>query len=256
MEQNQRFDESNEIELREIVELLLRRAVIIILTGIVFGLIAFLTSKFIINPQYQSTTKVYIINRQVQSTVTYSDLQTGTQLTKDYKELVKSRPVTELVIQELGLTMTHEQLSELITVETPIDTRILKISVTDYDPYMARDVANALREAAATHISTVMEIESVNVVEYANLPTIPISPNVRLYTLIAIVLGLMIASGLALLINYMDDTIKTPEEVETYLGLSVLASIPQVESEEKISKNKKKDVMKETLYRASEARNG
>jgi capsular polysaccharide biosynthesis protein len=240
MEQKQNINEEVEIDLRELLELLWRKAIIIILAGIVFALAALMISKFIIQPQYQSTTKVYIINRQTQSTITYSDLQSGTQLTKDYMELVKSRPVTEQVIQELGLDMTHEELCTHISVETPSDTRILKITVTDYDPYMARDVANAIREAAAVHISTVMDIESVNVVEEANLPEVPSSPNIMRNTIIAAILGIFLAVGLILLIHTLDDTIKTPEEVEKYLGLSVLASIPQVEMEGTPGKKKKK----------------
>ena len=239
MEQNLTNQET-EIDLRELLAVILHKAVIIILTGILFGLMALLFSKFLINPQYQSTTSVYIINRQTQSAITYSDLQSGIQLTKDYMELVKSRPVTEQVIQELGLNMSHEQLCGHISVETPADTRIMKITVTDYDPYLARDVANAIREAAAVHISAVMDIESVNIVEEANLPARPSSPNVMKNAMIAAMAGLFLAMGLVVLIHILDDTIKTPEDVEKYLGMSVLASIPLVEIEGAQTKKKKK----------------
>ena len=233
-------NQETEIDLRELLAVILHKAVIIILTGVVFGLMALLFSKFLLSPKYESTTSVYIINRQTQSAITYSDLQSGIQLTKDYMELVKSRPVTEQVIQELGLNMSHEQLCGHISVETPADTRIMKITVTDYDPYLARDVANAIREAAAVHISSVMDIESVNIVEEANLPSRPSSPNVMKNAMIAAMAGLFLAMGLVVLIHILDDTIKTPEDVEKYLGMSVLASIPLVEIEGAQTKKKKK----------------
>ena len=232
-------NQETEIDLRELLAVILHKAVIIILTGVVFGLMALLFSKFLLSPKYESTTSVYIINRQTQSAITYSDLQSGIQLTKDYMELVKSRPVTEQVIQELGLNMSHEQLCGHISVETPADTRIMKITVTDYDPYLARDVANAIREAAAVHISSVMDIESVNIVEEANLPARPSSPNVMKNAMIAAIAGIFLAMGLVVLIHILDDTIKTPEDVEKYLGLSVLASIPLVEIEGAQTKKKK-----------------
>lgn len=225
MEQKQQREEI-ELDLREVFGALLRKIWVILFVGIIAALGALLASQFLITKMYESTTKVYVLNKQDNTMVTYTDLQTGTQLTKDYMELVTSRPVTDQVISDLGLVFDSRTLAGMITVQTPQDTRILKITVRDKDPYQARDIANAVREASATHISNVMDIKSVNVVEKANLPERPASPNVMKNTLIGGVLGCFLAVFAVLLLFLLDDTVKTPDDVEKYLGVSVLGSIP------------------------------
>ena len=118
-----------EIDLRQLFFVLLDKIWIIILSGIGCALLGLMISKFFLVPEYESTTQLYVINRQTEGKVSSADLSAGTQLTKDYKELVISRPVTEQVISDLNLDMTHGQLEEKITVETPQDSRILKIIV-------------------------------------------------------------------------------------------------------------------------------
>lgn len=220
-------DDEINIDLIELFGVLWRKAFIIILVGFVFAVLSYAGTKFLITPLYTSTTKMYVLSKQNDNaTVTYTDLQTGTQLTKDYMELVKSRPVLEKVIEQLNLDMSSDDLKDTITVETPEDTRILTVKVKHADPEMARDIANAIREAVSIQIKTIMDAESVNVVEEGNLPEKPSSPSAMKNTLIGGFLGCVLAVGIILLIYLLDDTIKTPDDVEKYLGLSVLASVP------------------------------
>ena len=98
-------------------------------------------------------------------------MQTSTQLTKDYAELIKSRTVLEGVIAQLNLNITYQQLLGKLTVDTSTDSRIVTIIVSDEDPYTASEMANAIRDMAAEHIQSVMDIEAVNVVDSANIPS-------------------------------------------------------------------------------------
>ena len=182
-----------EIDLREIFSVLLSHLGIIILSGLVLGLVAIVGTKVFITPQYQSVTKMYVLAKQNNDTLTSADMQTSTLLTKDYAEMIQSRTVTEAVIAQLGLDMTHEQLVNKISVSNTTDTRIITISVLDKDPYMARDIANAVRDTAAEHIKNVMNSEAVNVVDEANIPAEKYSPSVSKNGLIGGVLGCMIA---------------------------------------------------------------
>ena len=110
MEQNQMNNDEIEIDLREIFSVLLSHLGIIILSGLVLGLVAIVGTKVFITPQYQSVTKMYVLAKQNNDTLTSADMQTSTLLTKDYAEMIQSRTVTEAVIAQLGLDMTHEQL--------------------------------------------------------------------------------------------------------------------------------------------------
>lgn len=223
-----------EIDLREIFGVLRKNLLIIILSAFLGGMLMFYVGTALINKTFESTTKIYVLNKQEAQTVTYNDLQTGTQLTKDYAELVTSRTVTTQVIANLDLQNSYEdmkeitpdELADMITVEAKQDTRVIYITVKDKNPMRAQDIANVVRISASKQIYDVMDIEAVNVVDYANLPEEPVSPNVKLLVVIGCILCTIIAVSVSVIIYMLDDTIKTPDDVERFLGLSVLASIP------------------------------
>ncbi|MCR5421502.1 MAG: protein-tyrosine kinase [Lachnospiraceae bacterium] len=220
-----------EIDLVELLGVLMSKLWIIIIFMMIGGVITFLISVYVIVPQYISTTKMYIINRQSSETLTYSDLQTGTQLTKDYQELVVSRPVLEEVREKLSLPMDNKELKSKIDVSVPTDTRIVTITVEDSSPEMARAIADEIRNSASLHISAVMNTEAVNVVEEADLPLEPSSPKIVKNTVIGAAVGVFIAIVIVVLVYIMDDTIKNPDDIEQYLKVSVLGSIPYDEED-------------------------
>ena len=164
--ENHRENDAIEVDLLEIVSVLFSRFWIIFGGGMLAAVIGFVISMFILTPTYESTTKIYILNKSESTTVTYSDVQMGTQLTKDYAELINSRYVLEEVIRILSLTeMEYRDLLDMVSVQTPTDTRIVSITVTDINPKQAQDIANCIREVAGEHIQNVMDIDAVNVVE-------------------------------------------------------------------------------------------
>lgn len=238
--ENQKQQDEIEIDLLELFYVLLGHAWLIISVGLFCALSCFAISKFIIPPTYKSTTKIYILNKNENTSVTYSDVQIGTQLTKDYAELINSRYVLEAVIQELSLSIDYKELTEKIDVNTPTDTRIVAITVEDRNPVMAMNIANSVRENASAHIQNVMDIDAVNVAETANMPTEKASPSCLKWTLIGGILGCIVVSAILLIRHLMDDTIKSSDDVEKYLGLSTLALIP-MRTDEASSKKKRKN---------------
>lgn len=240
METNQLREEEIEIDVFEMIRVLISKMGIIILSGLLLALIAIVGTKLLITPKYQSVTKMYVLAQQNSDTVTNSDLQTSTLLTKDYADLITSRTVTESVINKLGLELKYEELIDKIEVGTTSDTRIITIKVKDEDPYMARDIANAVRDTAAEHIKSVMNIEAVNVVDMANIPDEKCSPSLLMNGLIAGVLGCFLAVVVILIQYISNDTIKLTEDVEKYLGLSILGVIPMDKND--VKKKPKKRV--------------
>lgn len=222
-----------EIDLLELLHILFGRIGLILNVGILAAIVCFIISEFVLTPVYESTTKIYILNKTESSSVTYSDVQMGTQLTKDYAELIGSRYVLEEVIQKLGLeNMTYNDLLGTVSVNTPTDTRIVSITVENTDPVQAMRIANCIREVAGEHIQNVMDIEAVNVVETANMPTRKAGPPVFRWTIIGGLIGGVLICALILVQYLMDDTVKSSEDVEKYLGLSTLALIPLIEDAE------------------------
>ena len=225
-----------EIDLGEIFHLILSRLGVIILSGIILGVISIIGTMLFITPQDESTTKIMVLNKQDSNTLTSADMQTSTQLTKDYAELIKSRTVLEGVIAQLNIT--YQQLLGKLTVDTSTDSRIVTIIVSDEDPYTASEMANAIRDMAAEHIQSVMDIEAVNVVDSANIPSEKASPSLAKNGVIGGLLGVIIAMAIVIIIYLTNDTIKVEEDVERYLGLSVLGSIPYSEKESRSKKQK------------------
>ena len=238
---NQQQDGEVEINLAELIPYLFHWLWLIAIVGLLTAAIGFAISAFVLTPKYQSTTKVYILNKSNdKDTVTVSDTQLATYLTKDFKELIKSRTVLETVVNECNLKETAEALNGKISVGNTQDTRIISISVKDENPERAQYIANAVREVAAIHLREVMDLEAVNVVEEANLPKQPVEPSKRKFTLIGFLIGAVITIAILIIRYYLDDSIKTSEDIERYLGMTTLATIPMFDGTESDKKKRKK----------------
>ena len=198
-----------------------------VLITTVVGLAICLT---VITPQFRSTTKILILNRQNSDALQYSDFQISSQLTKDYEELIESRDVIESVIEKCGLEDTYEQLVSRVSISNTTDTHIISISVEDPDPQVAQTIANTLRDTASEHITSVTDVQAVNIAEKANLPTEAASPSKLIWAVVSAGIG-GLAMLIFLVIRYIsDDSIKSEADVEQYLGLPTLALIPKMET--------------------------
>ena len=225
MEHNTNFTNEDEIDLLELLMALLNKWYLIAVAGLVCALAGMLFTMFLIPEKFESKTSIYIYNQQTDN-MTMSDLQTGSTLTKDFEILVKGRNVLENVIEKLNLDMTYNQLNGMVSVTVPANTRIVEISVKTTDPYLSRDIADAVREISSKSIAEVMGVDAVNVVEKANLPEGKAGPSISKNTLMGGMAGAVLACGIVVLLTLLNDTICTPEDVEKYLGLSTIGIIP------------------------------
>jgi len=220
-----------EIDIKQIFRAVLKRWWLILLVPLVTSSIAVYVSFFVIDPVYEANATLYVISRQEaqQSTIQYNDMLVGQQLVKDYREIVKSRTVTSQVIEDLDLDMSSKELAEKISVGSKNDTRIIEISVQDTDPDRASIIANKTCEVFMSKVKDLMKVENVEIVDNAISPETPVKPRPLLNIAIGMFLGLFVALGVIFLIEYLDDTIKNSEDVEKYLGLPVLGTIPDLD---------------------------
>lgn len=229
----QKYDTEIEIDLMEIFMVLLHYIWVIVIAAVIVGGAAFAFSRFVITPTYESTTRILVLNRQdaAGGNLTYSDLQLGTSLTKDYPELIQSRYVVEKVKEMFELDTPYEAFIKKIQVSTKSDSRIIDITITDPDPVLAKEIADALRDIAAERIVEVTDIQAVNMVDEANVPARPSNPSVIKWTMIGFMLGGFLAAAVVLVRFLLDDTIKSSEDIEKYLHLSTLGLIPLGQAE-------------------------
>lgn len=238
MEQNVNYahDAEMEIDLKELFFVLLNKWHLIFLSGFLCALIGLLTAMFVMPEKYQSKTSIYIYDQQKEG-MSYTDLQISTVLTKDYEVLIKGRAVLEKVIEELDLDCSYSTLNSMVQVNIPDSTRIVEIIAETTDPYLSKNIADAVREVSSETIKSVMNVDAVNVVEAANLPEGKSSPNVSKYTVLGGMFGCVAAAGVIILLFLTNDTIRSQEDVEKYLELSVLGTIPLTEDQKE--KNRK-----------------
>ncbi len=215
-----------EIDLVELFYYLKKRILIIISVVAVCAIVGFLYSSLLVTPQYTAETRMYVLNRSSAAGVVSSDYQISNNILSDYKVLITGKNVTKEVVSQLGLGMSPAALGARIKVTAPEETRVLQISVTDTNPQLAADITNKVCEVAARQMQEIMDVDAVRLIYPADVPNAPSGPNVKQDAVLAALLGLIASVGVLVLIYILDDAIRTEEDVERYLGLSVLGVIP------------------------------
>lgn len=232
MERNNMVKGNNEIEidLLELLRALKQRLWLILLAFIVGGGAAGTYSKLILTPQYTSTAMLYVLSKETTLT-SLADLQIGSQLTTDYRIIMTSRPVLENVIDALGLQMSYRSLRGKLKIDNPAESRILTVTVQDPDPRLAKLIVDEVAYTASDYIGDIMEMVPPKMIEDGEIVPVPVSPNNRKNTMIGALAGAMLVCGLTFLEVILNDTIRTDENVARYLGITVLASVPEREGE-------------------------
>ena len=230
-------EETVEIDLLEILFLIKKRILIIIAAALLFGSVTGIITHYFVEDLYSSTSKLYILSTSATSITSLTDIQIGTSLTKDYIQLVQGRPMVEEVIDNLNLNRTYEELLDQMTFSNPTDTRILVITAKDPDPELAKDIVDEFAVVARSNIASIMKIEEPSVTEWGYISDKPVSPNLLKNVLIGALLGIFLSVVVIVLLYMLDDTVKSSDDIEKYLKLNTLTSIPLLEDEDKSSRN-------------------
>lgn len=160
--------------------------------------------------------------------VQYNDILMNQKLVKTYSTIASSNKVIDQVILDLDIDIPPEDVKEKITVTSVGDTEIIKISVQDKDREFAADLANGTAVVFMDVVAETMKMDNIQVIDEAKVPEKPIKPRALLNIVISGILGIMIGVGVVFLQEYLDNTIKTPEDVEEYLGIPVIGTIPNI----------------------------
>ncbi len=219
-------DQEFEIDLVEVGYLLLGKLQYLLLCFLAGAVLLNAYAYFCITPTYTSTSKLYVVSSSSDSVVDLTDLNIGNSLTSDYEELILSYPMLDIVIDDLDLDISSDELSRLIELNNPSDTRILEIAVTTADPQLSMDIANEVVEAATEYLPKTMSTMAPNIAQEAKLAEHKAGPSYLHYTLIGAVLGLVLCCTVLIVMYLMDDTIHSGEELERCFGYVPLTEIP------------------------------
>lgn len=219
---------ANEIDYFELAMLLLDNLHYIVLFFLLGALIFNAYSYFWIHPTYQSTASIYIVSASGGTVVDLTDLNLGSSLKNDYRELIMSYPVLDRVSKKLGLDWSTGRMSGAISVSNPADTRILKLTATAEEPELAMNIANAVAEVAVEYLPETMSTEAPNIAQKGRLPGSKANPSYTKYTMMGGLVGALLCCAWFAFKMFMDETIRTPEDMEKYFGAVPLTTIPYV----------------------------
>ncbi|MCT8140339.1 capsular biosynthesis protein [Anaerobacillus sp. CMMVII] len=220
------------ISLKELFETIKKRLLMILLITVAAVAVAGVISYLVLTPVYQSSTQLLVNqSKSDQQSYTQSDIRSNIELINTYNEIMKTPIILDKVIDELGLTRSTGALNGQISVRSQGNSQVVAITVLDPDPALAVQIANKVATVFQREIIAIMNVDNVSILSEAKLaenPT-PVKPNPKLNMAIAFVVGLMIGVGLAFLLEYLDNTIKTERDIEQHLGIAVIGSIPTFE---------------------------
>lgn len=218
-----------ELDLYEIWQVIAKRWSMIVLIPLLAVAASAVVSLFVLVPQYQASTTILVMKPAETAQILYQDIQVSRQLVDTYREIARSATVLNKVVANLQLPYSTEDVREQVDVTSVRNTEIINISATNPDPETARNIANEVARVFMSEVIAIYKVENVSLIDRATAPADPISPRVELNVAVAFVVGLMAAVGLAFLQEYLDKTIKSPEDVQKHLQLPVLGIIPYVE---------------------------
>lgn len=217
-------EQFDEIDLREIFQIIRKHFALIILIPILFALIGAFVSIYFIDPVYEaSTTLIILQDKDAKEQISKTDVDLSKSLIYTYAEMAKSYTVIENTAKALKIDKLNE---DDITVSPVKDTQILKVAVRHTDPVLARDIADTLVIEFSEEIERITKTDNVSVVDYARVPLDPVKPNIMMNTAISGVLGAMLIIFTVFLKEYLDNTVKTDKDIESLLGITVIGAVP------------------------------
>ena len=219
------------ISLQDLFKTLKKRAVLILLTMLLAVTVAGVVSFVFLTPIYQASTQILVNQQKVeQNQFNTQDIQANLQLINTYNVIIKSPAILSKVIENLDLDTTPAALNTKITVNSAQNSQVVNVSVQDPEPYMAVDIANTTAEVFQEEIQKLMNVDNVNILSPAVLsdnPS-PVKPDPYLNMAIAAVVGLMLGVGIAFLLEYLDTTVKTEQDIEEILDLPILGLVSPI----------------------------
>lgn len=236
------------ISLQELFKIMKKRFVLIMSTFFLAVTIAGVVSYFFITPIYEASTQILINQKEIeQNQINNQNIETNLQLINTYYVIIKSPVILSKVVDNLDLKTTPESLNNKLNVSSEQNSQVINISVQDPDLKKAVDIANMTTEVFQEKIQTLMNVDNVNILSPAIYTenSNPVKPNPILNMAIAAIIGLMLGVGITFLIEYLDTTVKTEQDVDELLRLPVLGVISPI-PEEKSKKAKKSKVTRKS----------
>lgn len=222
--------ETFELDMRDLVKVLLKKAWIILLCAILVASAVLVYTVGFVAPQYTASVRIYVNNNSSKNSIAISsnDLAVALRLVNTYVLLLESEQVLEEVIENTGSVLTVNQLRNMMSAEALGETEMFEVKITSPSAQLSADLANALADVAPEMIATFIEGSSAKVIDYARVPTSRSSPNYVSSTVLGFLLGMLGAIAVIVVKDVMDTRIKNENDLTKICPLPVLGKIPDM----------------------------
>ena len=229
-----------ELTIIDLYDIFIDNIKVIIISVIVGVILSILYTTLLLKPMYESSTKIILVKPTTETTtivgqttgLTANDVALNQKLVSTYSEIIKSKKVLNEVITNLSLTDTADSISKNVTISPVKDSEVINITVLNADPNKAADIANEIINSFAKQVKEIYKIENVNQVDKAEPSLLPnnvsLPKNIMLFGIIA----LLLSYGSLFMFEYFKTTVKSPDDIEDTLGLTILAILPDLDVKE------------------------
>lgn len=221
-------DTERVIALEDIWRVFASHIIPIILAVVMVVALLFVYGTVFLTPEYSSTSTLYILKQENSNDYVYtqSDFSLALNVINDCTYMVKSHEVLDSVINKLGLDTGYKKLYNSISINNPDNTRILEVTVETENAEQSKQIVDEICQTAANKINKTMGVDQVNVYSKG---TVGVKPSNSIGMTTYALVGIAAAVIMYLIYFFaflLDDKIRTEEDVDKYLGLSVLGEIP------------------------------
>ena len=217
--------------MKEFLKNLKKRLPLIIAMTVAFVAIAGAVSYLWMKPVYQASTQI-LVNKAPANAQEFSmqDIDTNLQLISTYNVIIKSPAILTEVISELGLNETVQSLNERITVSSIEDSQVVTLEVEDASMQQAVLISNTTAKVFEQEIRNLMRVDNVSVLAPATMPADPqpVKPDPLFNMAVGAIIGFMLGTGLAIVLDQLNTSVRTEEDIEELLGLQVLGVVSPV----------------------------
>lgn len=216
------------IDIKRIIEIILSKKILIVLIMLLSITLGYAYSYYYKQPEYKSSVTILLVadENKLNKGLTQNDLSINSSLISTYSSIAKSINVIQKTIENLGLDINAENLQKDIEAIQVDKTQILKITVKNNNPEVAKNIANELAKVFTDQIKEIYNLENTSIVDEAEIENQPFNINHKKDLIIFTFVGIMMSSILIIGIYFFDDTIKNEKDIEKNVKLKNIGTLP------------------------------
>jgi capsular polysaccharide biosynthesis protein len=222
------------IDFRELFKFLLKKWWIILIFFLFFTLATSYVSFFVLDDVYTAQTTLFIGKEKgVLESISLSTISVNTQLINDYIEILKSRTLAEEVIKQLNIDMSPAEFRGRINVSEVTGSRMLIVSFDHHDPVLAADIVNKTSQIIIIKAKEIIGVQNLQVIDEALVPKYPSKPDRKKIIILGSIMGIFVAILIVFIMEYLDYTFKSIDDIESITGIKVIGVIPKFKGEKR-----------------------